>query len=886
MDPITDQDLPIEELIENSDGSVDIEELESTIEVDDSNFQVNLAELLSQEELDELALTLLEQVDRDAQDRKKRDQQYEEGLRRTGLGDEAPGGAEFEGASKVVHPALAEACVDFEARAIKEIFPPQGPVKTSTIGQMTDDQLERAERKRTFMNWQLTVQMKEYRSEVEQLLTQLPLGGSQFQKFRYDERLKRPVCEFVPIDDILIPYSAASFYTSPRVTHVQKLSIQEYDQRVSDGLYRKVDGLADPTGTTEETLSAEANESIEGKEDSGESSRDLRELFEIYVTLQITDSRVPKGEYAPYIVSIEFSSKQVVGIYRNWEEQDSSLEKLDWIVEWKFIPWRGAYGIGFPQLIGSLSAAATGALRALLDSAHINNLPGVVKMKGGNLSGQQVEVSATGVTEVEGAPGIDDIRKLMMPMPFGQPSAVLFQLLGWLTDAAKNVVRTTENAIQNVGDRTPVGTTQAMIEQGSAIYSAIHARLHESQFKALQILSRINRTWLDEETQIEELGKLIIRREDFIGSMDVLPVSDPAIFSEAQRYAQNQSLLQMQAQDAGNPNIPWNGIAIRRRMLKQLRIDNVDEILPLPSKPVSADPLTEVSVLLKGQAILAIPNQNHLAHIQAHLVFLGNPLTLQNPLVPGQPLMMLLQHIQTHIDMYMQQQIAMGAQKVAMQGVDIDMAVAYATGQVMPSLMQKLAPVVQKLTQLQEAISKKIPPPPLPPEIQSALKIAEMETQRKTQMDQATIQLKGQQQEIDKSMSLMKLQMDKMQQLFDQFIDQRTLELEDQIAALNASVELQKNTEDNQQKQETELLKNRDDNVTQESIANHQIVSDHKVAKLQSLLDQLGKPRQEEAMNSVLQGIQTVLETINKPRKTQLIFDDQGRPIGATSSLE
>lgn len=909
MDPITDQDLPQEGIVENDDGSVDFID-EAAPVMADGAFQDNLVEILDEKELTALALDLIEAVDRDAEARKRRDKQYEEGLRRTGMGDDAPGGADFEGASDVVHPVMAEASVDFAARAIKELFPPQGPVKTATIGQMTDEQLDKAERKRIYMNWQLTTQMQEYRSELEQLLTQLPLGGSQFQKFWHDDRFNRPVSEFVPIDDILLPYAATSFYTAQRVTHVQHITKHEFNKRVKSGLYRDVPGVADATGMSpEQTSSAIANDKIEGKEEDAYNEDGLRNIYEIYTWESIVDELVD-DEPAPYIITVDAYSQKALSIYRNWKEGDVRLEKLDWMVEWKFIPWRGAYAIGFPQLIGSLSAAATGALRALLDSAHINNLPGLLKLKGNATNGKDTVVEATGITEISGPPGVDDVRKLLMPMPFNPPSTILFQLLGWLTDAAKGVVRTAESAIADAGDRTPVGTTQAMIEQGSTIYSAIHARLHESQKRALAILSRINNTWLDEEQEVAELGKLIIRREDFATSLDIMPVSDPAIFSEAQRYAQNQSLNQLQVQDAPDPSIPWNKIAIRRRILKQMRIDNIDEILPTPPKPVTADPMTEAFAAMQGQVVQANPTQDHLTHIKSHLLYMSNPVVVANPLVQGPSLAALLAHVQQHILMFGKAVVEQEARTLGLaamqsgQQLTQDQATYAAIERTAPHITQALMPFMQRITELQPLVQQKMPPPPMPPEIQASIQIAQMDTERKSKLDQATLGLRQAQQQAQQALDQANLQLEQSQAQFDQAMEQQRLALEEQSTRLTAQVDAMNNRADNQQKQMTELLKNRDDNDTKMKIAMQQGFADLQsqlsqpatpetpsvdltphIDKMQGMLDQIGRSKTDDALTAVVDGLRATIQTLQQPRRTVLEKDAQGKPVGAVSTL-
>lgn len=452
----------------------------------DTGFSANLAEELDDFTLNTLASELLDLIDKDKEARKVRDKQQEEGIKRTGLGDDAPGGASFDGASRVVHPALAEGCVDFSARAIKELFPAGGPVKTKIYGNQNDANLEKAKRKRDFLNFYTTVRMPEYRSEKEILLTQLPLGGSQYEKYWPDANKKRICMEFVPIDKVFLPYSAASFYDSPRITHEQERSESKINEYVRSGFYRDIFGISDKD--LDESESQKATNKIEGKTDSGYNEDGVRIIYEVTCVHQIGDDA-----HSPYVVHIDLSTGKIAAIYRNWDEQDEKREPLQWWVENKFIPWRGVYGIGLPHLIGGLSGALTGALRALLDSAHINNAPTAVKLKGGRASGQNISMDLTSVTEMEAPAGTDDIRKVIMPLPFNPPSAVLFQLLDWITTQARGVVATAEERIADAGNNMPVGTALALIEQGSQVFSSIHSRLHESQRRALRIICRLNR---------------------------------------------------------------------------------------------------------------------------------------------------------------------------------------------------------------------------------------------------------------------------------------------------------------------------------------------------------------------------------------------------------
>ena len=367
-------------------------------------------------------------------------------------------------------------------------------------------------------------QIEEFRDEQEQLLTQLPLGGSQYLKLWYDEEKKRPCAEFVPIDNVYLPFSAANFYTAQRVTEVHYITEQEFRRRVSIGLYRDID-IVRATMDPDESKAEKANNKIEGKK-WDENVDGTRTVYHVYTWMEVDDDGRSKGALAPYILMIDDLSHDVVGLYRNWEEGDETMTKLDWLIEFKFIPWRGAYAVGLPHLIGGLSAALTGSLRALLDSAHINNAATMLKLKGAKMSGQSTSVDVTQVVEIEGAPGVDDIRKIAMPMPFNPPSEVLFKLMGFLENGAKGVVTTAEEKIADVTSNTPVGTTQALIEQGAAVFSAIHARLHESQARVLKILCRLNRWHFNEMQKGDVVTDLAIVREDFSKNTDVVPVSE------------------------------------------------------------------------------------------------------------------------------------------------------------------------------------------------------------------------------------------------------------------------------------------------------------------------------------------------------------------------
>ena len=739
---LTDDDL--EEL---PDGSVRVR-LDTTGPMDSKDFYENLADtdILDLGELSTMALRFIELAEKDKEARKQRDKQYEEGIKRTGLGNDAPGGANFQGASKVVHPVMAEACVDFAARAIKELFPPDGPTRTKILGDVDEEKVAIAERKRDYMNWQLSEQIEEFCDEQEQMLTQLPLGGSQYLKMWYDEKKKRPCAQFLPIDNVLLPFAAANFYTSPRVTEVDDISEWEFRSRIASGLYRDTDFVR-ATMDPEPTGPQKATDKIEGKSPN-DNEDGLRRVYHIYAWLEIENDPYTKGEPAPYILMIDEINTEVVGLYRNWEDGDETMTKLDWIVEYKFIPWRGAYAVGLPHLIGGLSAALTGALRALLDSAHINNAATLLKLKGAKVSGQSQQVEVTQVAEIEAAPGVDDVRKLAMPMPFNPPSPVLFQLLGWLTDAAKGVVTTSEEKIADISSTAPVGTTQALIEQGAAVFSSIHARLHKSQARVLRILSRINRWYLDDMKRAEVVEDLDIKREDFARITDVIPVSDPHIFSETQRMAQTQAVMAIMDK---NPDL-FNRRAVIQRFLKQIKVPGINELMTDVPPPAKMDAANENVAMSIGQAAFAYPEQDHLGHIQAHLDFAKNPVLGANPFIAPGFLPKAIEHIKQHIVLwylsrmngYVQKAMGtkLGDYDLLEDPKDVDKLFALAsqhTEMDAEQTLQGILPVIQKMVQDSQ---KYKPKPDMTPDAQVLLQTSMAETQRRQARDQAEMQHK------------------------------------------------------------------------------------------------------------------------------------------------
>ena len=787
---LSQDESDVEELPDGS-AIVKLEDLKGPD--DNPDFYQNLADSIDSYDLNSVALKYLDLIEKDKEAREDRDKQYEEGIRRTGLGHDAPGGAQFMGASKVVHPIMAESCVDFAARAIKELFPADGPVKTKIIGEVTEEKTARAERKRDYMNWQLTEQIEEYRDEQEQMLTQLPLGGSQYMKMWWDEQKRRPCAEFVPIDNIYLPFAAVNFYTAMRVTEVQDITQEQFELRVSSGLYIDL-GIYRSSEEPKESKAQKANDKVEGRKDSGENIDGIRRVFHIQTWLELEEDNITKGERAPYILMIDENESAVVGLYRNWEDGDETYTKLDWIIEFKFIPWRGAYAIGLPHLIGGLSAALTGSLRALLDSAHINNAPTMLKLKGAKISGQSTVIEPTQVAEIEGAPGVDDVRKIAMPVPFNPPSQVLFELMGWLTDQAKGVVTTSEEKIADVTSNSPVGTTQALIEQGAAVFSSIHSRLHDSQRRVFKVLGRLNRWYLDDQRKTEVVEDLQVTPEDFITNSDIIPVSDPHIFAESQRYAQIQTLA---SRAEKNPDL-YNRLAVEKRILKQIKLPDINEVLPDPQDVKDMNPALENVSMTLGKPVGAFPAQDHLAHFISHIQFAQDPIFGGNPIIAPAFIPACLEHLKQHLTLWYLGQAdrytseALGkpynilkiqptmreAQKllaVSLQHVHMD------SKEVLSEVGKTIAQMLDMMKQMQQ--NNQQIDPSIKMQIDALTQTQMAETQRKAAKDQADTQYKMQDMQIMNQEKQDKIVSDQQIKAAEITHDINTMTLERQFAA-------------------------------------------------------------------------------------------------------
>jgi hypothetical protein len=470
---------------------------------------------------------------------------------------------------------------------------------------------------------------------------------------------------------------------------------------------------------------------------------------------------------------VDKSSGLALSLYRNWEADDTYRKELDWIVEFGFVPWRGAYPIGLTHMIGGLSGAATGALRALMDSAHIQNIPTLLKLKGGP-GGQTINLQPTEVVEMEGGALVDDVRKIAMPMPFNPPSAVLFQLLGFLVDAGKGVVQTSFEKLSDQNVNAPVGTTLALIEQGMVVFSSIHSRLHSSMARVFKILHRINSAYLtDEDVEALESG-LDIEPSDFDGPMDIIPVSDPAIFSETQRFAQIQAIMQ---RAAVMPQM-YDQRNVEKMFLRNLKI-SADEVLQAQPGSEDIDPVSENVAATMGRPVFVIPRQDHMAHLKTHLAFLKSPLFGSNPVIARTFIYPIATHLRDHLLNYylVEAHNAVDmAQREDLIKEDADEQVDVIL-QVQQFIEQQLGSFGQELAQIDQAAQQFKPQPPMPPD--KSMEIAQMNAQLQGQAMQQRAQ-----------------------------IDQAKLQLEQQKLQIEAQTDAQKNQEDMQKEQMRQMSEN------------------------------------------------------------------------------
>ena len=641
-------DLMVETL---PDGDVLIGDPElDVIEESDNGFDANLAEEIDARELSAKGAELVSYYENDEAARDDWKSRYKAGLRTLdpdgGL-DEGEDERATRGLSIVVHPLIAEAATQFNAKAIAELYPSGGPIKSVIIGQPDEEIEEQGRRVREFMNYQITEEMPEYFPDLDQMLFHLPLVGQTFKKVWWDVNLDRQCSQFVKAEDFCVAPESKDLYTSPRYTHVIRMPKNDYNRYVQNGYYLQTSDAGSDDVDPADSVIGE----IEGVDEYDDSNDDIITLLEMHVydlfdgidgEEMDEEDEDDNAVALPYVITIDYDNQKIVSVRRNWREDDEMKKRRDWFVSYKFLPGLGFYGFGLYHMIGGLGKAATGSLRALLDSAAFSNMQGGFKLRG-RVTGGDVQVNPGEFVDLDST--VDDVNKAIMPLPFKEPSGSLFNLLGFMVEAGQRFASTADLNVGDVNPNAPVGSTVALIEQGSKAFSAIHKRLHYSQGQEFKLLSNLNAENLPEEFTFSRAGAAeTIYAADFDDRIDIVPVSDPNIFSTAQRIAQAQAVLQM-AQAAPQLHDMYEAY---KRMYEAIRIQNIDEILKKPEEAVQMDCIDENMSVMYGKPIRAFIEQDHEAHIAVHMQFLQDPSLAGNPGAKTmQPI--LIAHIAEHI---------------------------------------------------------------------------------------------------------------------------------------------------------------------------------------------------------------------------------------------
>ena len=647
-------------------------------------FADNLAEVIEEETLAKISNELRAQFSVDQTSRKDWEQSYIKGLDLLGFKYQEVSNP-FRGAASVSHPLLAEAVTQFQAGAYKELLPAGGPVKTAVLGVATPEVEQQAERVKEFMNYQITYKMKEYDPEMDQLLFHLPLAGSAFKKVYFDGNMGRPCAKFIPSEDLVVNYGASELEDAERITHVIKISPNDLKRQMISGFYRDIEIDENDELYSSYSDIQEKYDELEGVQKSEYSGQ--YQLLEMHVDLDLEgyENTGPDGEPTglklPYVVTLEQGTGKILSIYRNYLQNDPMFMRQKYFVHYKFLPGLGFYGFGLVHMLGGLTRTATAALRALLDAGTLSNLPAGFKSRGLRVRDDEEPLMPGEFRDVD-APG-GDLRNALMPLPYKGPDGTLFQLLGYVVDAGRRFAAIADMKVGDGSQANPVGTTMALLEQGSKVMSGIHKRCHYAQKEEFQLLARLFATALPGEYPYEVAGgDRAIKTTDFDERVDVIPVSDPNIFSMSQRIMLAQTQLQL-AQS--NPEI-HNLYEAYRRMYQALGVQQIENILPPPAGPQPVDPGVENSQSLMLGQLTVFPDQDHIAHMEAHRAFMSSYLVRNNP----QVLTVLQAHVIEHVSAQARNEVMMELQPVLQQEA------AKFGGQVPPELQQQFQAQIEK----------------------------------------------------------------------------------------------------------------------------------------------------------------------------------------------
>ena len=750
------------EIEATDDGGVVID-LDPSQQQEEEGFFDNLAEYLDDRDLGSISNELSSEFEANKSSRKDWEDTYSNGMELLGLNYEERT-TPFRGATGVTHPLLAEAATQFQAHAFNELLPPNGPVKTAIMGTPTPEKEQQAVRVKEFMNYYLMNVMEDYTPELDQMLFYLPLAGSTFKKVYFDETLDRAISSFVPAEHLVVPYECSSLDSCPNITQVLRMPLNELRKKQVSGFYRDV--AVHPSQQSSDSISQEV-ENIDGMHPSN-IDYDCT-LLECHVDLDLIgyEERDEEGEETgikvPYIVTISEDSGQVLAIRRNYQENDPLKRKIQYFVHYKFLPGFGFYGLGLIHTIGGLSRTATAALRQLIDAGTLSNLPAGFKARGLRIRDDEDPLQPGEFRDVD-APG-GAIRDSLMALPFKGPDQTLMGLLGFVVEAGQRFATITDLKVGDGNQGAAVGTTVAMLEQGTRVMSAVHKRLHYAMRQEFKLLARIMAEYLPAEYPYEIANAdQSVKAEDFDDRVDVIPVSNPNIFSQAQRIAlaQTQMELASQAPDMHNRHEAF------RRMYEALGVRDIDKILKAPSteEPQPKDPAQENIDSLEATGLRAFQGQNHDAHIMTHLVFGASGIVQAAPEIA----VSLQKHVMEHVKIKAQEQ----AQVVYMQQIQEGqmpqpqseqeqmMQMELITAQLIAEGMQQVKALGDQVANAGEDQG----PDPL-----IALK-------------QQELQIKGQKSEADIAMDQAELQLDQEKEMrkADEF-QQRLQSQEDQTAA-------------------------------------------------------------------------------------------------------
>jgi hypothetical protein len=756
----------IDDAIEKEEP-VEIEIVSEEVTVSDEppvEFAANLAESIEENELQNISSDLMSEYDSDKASREEWEKTYSQGLDLLGF-KYTERSEPFQGASNVSHPLLAEAVTQFSSTAYKELMPASGPVRTYVVGEETQDKYMQSQRVKDFMNYQITNVMQEYTPELDQMLFYLPLSGSTFKKVYYDAQLGRAVSKFIPAEDLVVPYSATDLESCERITHRVQMSENEVRKKQVSGFYRDIDLQPYDDTTTYSAYDVKDKiDRLEGVEPTGEGM--MMSLLEFHVNLDLIGYEDKNGDEnsgikIPYIVTIDEGTRKVLSIRRNFKEGDSNYTKQEYFVHFKFLQGLGFYGFGLVHLIGGLSRSATQALRQLLDSGTLSNLPAGFKARGLRIRDDDSPLQPGEFRDVD-APG-GAIRDGLMPLPYKEPSQTLFALLGFVVQAGQRFAQIADMQVGDANQGAPVGTTIALLERGSRIMSSIHKRIYYSMKKEFRLLADVIKTYLPPEYPYAVIGgNRMIKSDDFDDTIDVIPVADPNMFSMAQRIQLAQTQLQLATSAPQLHNIK----EAYRRMYEALGVADIDKIMKL-DKPEPMSPTMEHQRLLDLDKIEAYEGQNHDAHIQAHLLFGLSPIVQAQPALAIDLNKHLMQHISLKAREAVEVQIAQAEQQMGQQAQNVD---ELKVGQIAALEAQFLAEVQQMQAQMSGAGK----PDPV-------IALKEKELQMRAMKDQTDAQF---------DFSKLNLEQQKLAQ--KEKTDQARIQSQEDIAQLRANINLQK----------------------------------------------------------------------------------------------